>query len=266
MDKKDAPKLIDMTEEEIYALHHVNEDRLEAMKEYTNARFQGLAIAMFLMSVILLAASVYLHGFTDGMSLFMLAGLGVQGALLEDSSIRRSVFDRICHILYMLPFPAMLIVFIMRETAMPYYDDFLMWFVIGGIAIIAVGVLPHFWRNPYRSMHRDIRLANRDIARMEKAKAKAKQREDKEMERERRRLSREAEKEAAKAERDSKKKEFEESRQEVMGKMKAKTAEVSKGMQTGFSVVKGKITSMTSKQDSDENLPVSEEKDDNQVG
>lgn len=281
-EKKETPKLtMDMTEEEIYALHHVNEDRLEAMKEYTNARFQGVAIAMFLMSCVLLAASVYLHGFTDGMSLFMLAGLGIQGALLEDSGKKRSLMDWLCHLLYVLPFPAMLVVFMLRETENAYYDTCLMWFVVGGIVIISIGVLPHFLRNPYRSMHHDIRLANRDIRRMEKAREKAKIRQDKEEERERRRLAKEAEKIAAKQEKEAAKKEAEENRQEAVAKMKEKTGEMSEGVKSGFSVVKGKITSFMSKRTEEASVAeaepfqetidtdvtkASEESDDHQVG
>lgn len=235
--EKDAKAKItpDMTEEEIFAMHHVNEDRLLAMREYKNARFQGLTIGLFFMSAVLFGLCVYLYGFQENITVFCLAGVGVQGALLEDGNKRVRAYEKMCQLLYLLPFPAMLLNFVAYEMESPYYDALLAWSVIGGAAILVVGMIPHFLRNPYRCMRRDIRHANGDIRRMEKMRTKQQRREEKQAKREELKLERIAEKEANQREREA----AAAARSERIAEKKE---QISENFKNGFAVIKGKIS------------------------
>lgn len=236
MDKNQEAKITpEMTEEEIFAVHHVNEDRLLAMKEYKNARFQGIAIALFIMSAILFGMCVYLYGMTEGVTLFCLAGIGAQGALLEEGNRKTGFFEKLCHFLYLLPFPAMLLTFVAYEMESPYYEYILTWNMVGGAAIVVVGMIPHFLRNPYRCMRRDIRHANSDIRRMEKLRAKQQRRQEKQARREELKLEHEAEKEAKRKEREA----ASAARSEIIAEKKE---QLSENVKNGFAVIRSKIS------------------------
>lgn len=238
MDKNQEAKITpEMTEEEIFAVHHVNEDRLLAMKEYKNARFQGMTIALFIMSAILLGICVYLYGIAQNVTLFCLAGIGVQGALLEDGRPKIGAYEKLCHFLYLLPFPAMLLNFVAYEMESPYYEYILTWSVVGGAAILFLGMIPHFLRNPYRCMRRDIRHANSDVRRMEKLRAKQQRRQEKQARREELKLEREAEKEAKRKEREA----ASAARSEMIAEKKE---QLSENMKNGFAVIRSKISDM----------------------
>ena len=76
---------------QIYALHGISEDKLEGMREYKNAYYQGSAFSLFLLSAAMILLCGILHGFQSEICVFMLAYTGVEGALLAQENKRVSV-------------------------------------------------------------------------------------------------------------------------------------------------------------------------------
>ena len=57
---------------QVYAMHDLSEDKMEGMKEYSNAYHKGFALAMFLMSLVLCVFCGYLNGIASQSTLAML--------------------------------------------------------------------------------------------------------------------------------------------------------------------------------------------------
>lgn len=68
---------------QIYAMHGISGDKLEGMKEYKNAYYQGSAFSLFLLSAALIALCGVLHGFQSEICVFMLAYTGIEGCSLR---------------------------------------------------------------------------------------------------------------------------------------------------------------------------------------
>ncbi len=154
--------------EQVYALHGISMDKLEGMKQYKNARYQGLTIALFLMSAVLLGVCAWAHGLISDITLFMLAGLGVEGALLSQDGRRGKVLDFICRILYVIPFPVMLVAFVCFEMDMNLYKLIMEAGVFAGVGFLVVGTIAFFLHNPYRMEQKKVRAAEADLKFLEK--------------------------------------------------------------------------------------------------
>ncbi len=71
---------------QVYAMYGITEDKLQGIREYRNAYYQGCAFSLFLLSVVLVALCGVLHGFQSQICLFMIAFSGIEGALLTQGS------------------------------------------------------------------------------------------------------------------------------------------------------------------------------------
>lgn len=158
---------------QIYALHGLTEDKLEGMKEYKNAYFRGIALAAFVLSGALVILSGCLYGFQSDLCLAMLAGTGVEGALLAQENGRAKVFDIICRLLYLCCFPVMLAVFLSYELEFTVYEELLGGYVIAGMAFLVIGTSAYFLYQPYRRLRRQVRAAKSDMREVEQIAKKA---------------------------------------------------------------------------------------------
>lgn len=159
--------------EQVYALNGLSEDKLQGMKEYKNAYYQGFSLAAFILSLALVALCGYLEGFNTEITMFMLAFAGIEGALLSQESKRGRILDAICRFLNLLMLPAMITIFICYELEFPEYQVLLPIFVVAGMVILMIGTMAYFVYNPYRKEKKKIRDAKADLKEIEQKAEKA---------------------------------------------------------------------------------------------
>lgn len=157
---------------QIYALHGVSEDKLEGMREYKNAYYQGSAFSLFLLSAALIILCGILHGFQSEICIFMLAYTGIEGALLAQEHKRWKPVGWLCKLLYLFMFPIMMIIFVCYELEYPEYGIFMRYATIAGIGILILATISYFLYNPYRSVRKNVRNAKDHIEDIEKAAKK----------------------------------------------------------------------------------------------
>ena len=153
---------------QIYALHGISEDKLEGMREYRNAYYQGSAFSLFLLSAALIILCGVLHGFQSEICVFMLAYTGIEGALLAQGTIRWKIVDWLCRLLYLLIFPAMMVMFVCYELNYPEYAVFLPYATIGGVVVLVFATISYFLYSPYRKVKKQVREAKNHIGDIEK--------------------------------------------------------------------------------------------------
>lgn len=153
---------------QIYALHGISEDKLEGMKEYKNAYYQGCAFSLFLLSAALIILCGALHGFASQICVFMLAYTGIEGALLTQENKRPKPVGWLCRLLYLLMFPVMMVLFVCYELKYPEYTIFMPYAVAAGIGVLIFATLSYFLYNPYRSIKKKVREAKNHIEDIEK--------------------------------------------------------------------------------------------------
>lgn len=158
---------------QVYALHGLTQDKLQGMKEYRNAYYQGCALVLFVLSVALTAISGYLHGITAPITLIMLAAAGLEGALLSQEGKRGKLLDFLCRIMYVLIFPATLVLYICFEQNMPVYNELMSVYAIVAVAALIIGTGGYFVYNPYRGEKGRVRAAKNDLKELEQIARKA---------------------------------------------------------------------------------------------
>lgn len=181
--------------QQVYELNGISEDKLQGMKEYKNAYYQGMALAFFVLSVALVGLSGYLHGFDSQICLFLVAFTGIEGALLSQESKRGKVLEVICRFLYIFIFPAMLVIFVCYELKFPQYELLLPYFIIAGCVVLVFGTVAYFSYNPYRKDKKKIRSVKEDLKEIEDEAEKAVRRNQRRRKREAVRLARKQERE-----------------------------------------------------------------------
>lgn len=157
---------------QVYAMYGITEDKLQGIREYRNAYYQGCAFSLFLLSVILVILCGVLHGFQSQICLFMIAFSGIEGALLTQEKKRGKILDMICKILYLLMFPLMMVVFVCFELNYPEYHVILPILAVFGICVLVIGTAAYFCYNPYRKEKRSIGAAKDTIREIEKTAKK----------------------------------------------------------------------------------------------
>lgn len=176
--------------DQVYALHGLTRDKLQGMREYKNAYYQGCALALFLMSLMLVGVSGYLHGFDSQICLVMLAASGIEGALLTQEGKRGKLMNFFCRVFYFLLFPLMLVVFACFEMELPLYRLLLPLFTVAGVVLLLLGTGSYFVYNPYRGERKKLREARGDLKEIEQIAKKAVKKNQKRRKREEARLAR----------------------------------------------------------------------------
>lgn len=175
--------------EQVYALNGLSEDKLQGMKEYRNAYYQGFSLAAFLLSLALVVLCGYMEGFDTELTMFMLAFSGIEGALLSQEGKRGRILDAVCRFLNLLMLPAMITIFICYELEVPEYQMLIQVFVMAGMAALMIGTVAYFLYNPYRKEKRKIRYAKADLKELEQEAEKAVKKNQKHRKREEAKLA-----------------------------------------------------------------------------
>lgn len=186
---------------QIYALHGISEDKLEGMREYKNAYYQGSAFSLFLLSAAMILLCGILHGFQSEICVFMLAYTGIEGALLAQEKKRFKIVDWLCKLLYLMMFPVMMVMFVCFELGYPEYEQFLPYATLFGTGILVFAVISYFLYSPYRNVKKKVRdarnhigdiekIAKREVRKNEKTRFKQEKKEQKQLQKEDRRQER----------------------------------------------------------------------------
>lgn len=181
---------------DVYRMHGISEDKLEGMQEYKNALYQGIAFAMFFLSLVLFAICGVLHGFGSNISLFMALYTAIEGALLSNGRKQVALLNVLTKGLYILLFPVMLAIFTCYEIGYQEYDFLVNVCTVAGVVILMLGAVSYFLYDPYRADRKNCRKADRYITEIEKAAAKQVRQREKTLEKqEKKRLKQEQEEE-----------------------------------------------------------------------
>lgn len=152
----------------VYAMHGISQDKLSGMKEYKNAYYKGIVFGMFLLSIFLVVICGFFHGITAQITLFMAFFTGIEGALLTRERDRGRVLDGLCKLLYVLLFPAMLVIFTCYELELSLYALLLPYFSIAGAMILVLGTVSFFVYTPYREDRKKVSEARSTLRELEK--------------------------------------------------------------------------------------------------
>lgn len=158
---------------QVYALHGLTQDKMQGMREYRNAYYQGCALILFILSMALTVLSGYMYGITAPITLFMLSAAGLEGALLSQEGKRGKLLDFLCRIMYLPIFPAMLVLYICYVQNMPIYSELMSVYAIVAFAALIIGTGAYFVYNPYHGEKSCVRAAKSDLKELEQIARKA---------------------------------------------------------------------------------------------
>jgi hypothetical protein len=157
---------------EIYRMHGISEDKLEGMEERDNAIFQGIALATFIISILIFALCSYLHGITSEISIFTAFFTAIEGTLLSKGKKENKILETIIRTIYMILLPVIIVAFILFEANPAMYALIMPYCIAVGVVILMVGAISYFIYNPYRTAKQNRRKADSYIREMEKVARK----------------------------------------------------------------------------------------------
>ena len=152
----------------VYGMHGISGDKIQGMQESKSAYYRGCAFSLFFLSVILTLLCGFLHGFSADVTLFMLCYTAIEGALLAKDEKRSRWLAFLCRVLYLLMFPAMMVLFVCYELGYPEYGQLLPFMTAGGIVIVILAVASVFLYDPYRKDKKRLRTARNYMSDIEK--------------------------------------------------------------------------------------------------
>lgn len=158
--------------EQVYKMHGISEDKRNGMERYRAAYYQGAAFALFFLSVLLVVLCGILHGFASEVCLFMAFFTAIEGTLLTNGKKCVALFDTVIRILYLLLFPAMMVIFVCYELGFKEYGLLCPIFTAAGLIILCIGSISYFVYDPYRQDRKDRRRAENYLRDMERAAQK----------------------------------------------------------------------------------------------
>lgn len=209
---------------QVYKMHGISEDRLYGMAEARNAYYQGAAFSLFFLSVLLTALCGALHGFGTKICIFMAFFTAVEGALFQGRQKKNTISGMVNCILYLLLFPAMMIIFVCYELGYAEYDLLLPFFVTGGMLVLILGRIAAFVHDPYRADRKNQKRADEALREMEKAAIREVRIREKQMERLEKKKARAAERAGIKEQRKEKRAGAKEQRKAKRAELRQKTA------------------------------------------
>lgn len=164
--------LEDITDQ-VYSLHGVTTDKLEGMTRYKNAKFQGEATVVFVMSIMIAAIAAYAYGFTSQVCMFMLLCIGAEGALLSGPHKKRNLLGGIFRTLFFVPVILMAAEVISFKYYENYYEYVTMIGEVAAILLVVIGTATYFLYNPYRKDKKYVKEAQADLKELHKAARKS---------------------------------------------------------------------------------------------
>lgn len=164
--------LEDITDQ-VYSLHGVTTDKLEGMTRYKNAKFQGEATVVFVMSIMIAAIAAYAYGVTSQVCMFMLLCIGAEGALLSGPHKKRNLLGGIFRTLFFVP----VILMAAEVISFKYYEDYYEYVTMIGeaaaILLVVIGTATYFLYNPYRKDKKYVKEAQADLKELHKVARKS---------------------------------------------------------------------------------------------
>lgn len=164
--------LEDITDQ-VYSLHGVTTDKLEGMTRYKNAKFQGEATVVFVMSIMIAAIAAYAYGVTSQVCMFMLLCIGAEGALLSGPHKKRNLLGGIFRTLFFVPVILMAAEVISFKYYENYYEYVTMIGEVAAILLVVIGTATYFLYNPYRKDKKYVKEAQADLKELHKAARKS---------------------------------------------------------------------------------------------
>lgn len=164
--------LEDITDQ-VYSLHGVTTDKLEGMTRYKNAKFQGEATVVFVMSIMIAAIAAYAYGVTSQVCMFMLLCIGAEGALLSGPHKKRNLLGGIFRTLFFVPVILMAAEVISFKYYESYYEYVTMIGEVAAILLVVIGTATYFLYNPYRKDKKYVKEAQADLKELHKAARKS---------------------------------------------------------------------------------------------
>lgn len=164
--------LEDITDQ-VYSLHGVTTDKLEGMTRYKNAKFQGEATVVFVMSIMIAAIAAYAYGVTSQVCMFILLCIGAEGALLSGPHKKRNLLGGIFRTLFFVPVILMAAEVISFKYYENYYEYVTMIGEAAAILLVVIGTATYFLYNPYRKDKKYVREAQADLKELHKAARKS---------------------------------------------------------------------------------------------
>lgn len=183
---------------QVYHIHGLSDDKIEGMREYHNAWYQGAAFSLFFLSMILFILCGVLHGFHTELTLFMAFYTAIGGTLLTNGKHQSKVGGVLIKGVYLLLFPAMMIIFVCYELSLPSYDVLLPILTVAGAVILLVGVASYFAYDPYREDRKKRKKAEQYLRELEKTALKEIRSQEKAFDKQERKRKKQEEKEEKK--------------------------------------------------------------------
>lgn len=210
--------------EQVYRMHGISEDKLQGMTEARRAWYQGAAFALFFLSLVLIALCGTLHGFGSELCIFMAFFTAIEGALLSNGRKQSVIFEVLTKGLYLLLFPAMMVIFVCYELGFEEYHYLVPIFTVAGVVVLVIGAISYFVYDPYRVDRRNRKKANRYIREMEKTALKEVRLKEKAFEKQEKKKGKQARKDEEKQKRAAERDERKENRAAALGERREKLA------------------------------------------
>lgn len=179
---------------QVYGMHGISKDKLEGMNQRSIAWYQGAAFAFFVLSCALIFLTGYFYGFSDSLTLFCAFYTAIEGTLLTNGKRSFFVMYFLTKLLYLLLFPSMLFMFLLRQLDYSRYRTMIPYFALAGVVILIIGALTYFTYNPYREDKKKQKQADHYLKKMAKAAEHGLKLQDKELEKQRKAEEKEKEK------------------------------------------------------------------------
>ena len=96
----------------------------------------------------------------------------IEGTLLTNGKKCVALFDTVIRVLYLLLFPAMMVIFVCYELGFKEYGLLCPIFTAVGLIILCIGSISYFVYDPYRQDRKDRRRAENYLRDMERAAQK----------------------------------------------------------------------------------------------
>ena len=113
---------------QVYRMHGISEDKLTGMTEARRSWQQGAAFALFFLSLMMIVLCGMLHGFGSEICIFMAFFTAIEGTLLSNGKKQRPLLDGVIKVLYLLLYPAMMVIFVCYELGFEEYGKLLPYF------------------------------------------------------------------------------------------------------------------------------------------
>lgn len=153
---------------QVYLMHDLSDDRIQGMHEYRNAWYQGVAFALFFLSIVLFVMCGVLHGFNAELTLFIAFYTAIQGTLLTNLKTKFKITGALLKGLDLLIFPTMMVVFVCYELNFLNYEILLSVLTVVGAVIQLLGIAPYFFYDPYRKDRKQQKKVEHYLHDMEK--------------------------------------------------------------------------------------------------